>query len=74
MRGSAEADLIQKLFGGKLEVTVVPDCFEKSDARRHKNWLCETFQIAMKCISTIEEMVQNMDDFCRIKKEYVPAN
>ena len=62
--------MCEGLFGGKLEVTVVPDCFEKSDARWQKNCLYETLQIAMKRISTIEEMVQKMDEFCRIKKTH----
>ena len=65
--------MCKELFRGKLEVTVVPDCYEKSDARRQKNCPYGTFQKAMKRISTIEEMVQNMDEFCRIKK-HVPAN
>ena len=46
--------MCKELFGEELEVTVVPDCFEKSDARRQKNYLCGTLQIAMKRISTIE--------------------
>ena len=58
----------EELFGGKLEVTVVPDCYEKSDVRRQKNCLYGTLQNAMKLISTIEEMVQKMNEFCRIKK------
>ena len=58
--------MCEELFGGKLEVTVVPDCFEKSDTRQQKNCLYGTLQIAMKCISTIEEMVQKMDKICRI--------
>ena len=66
--------MCEELFGGKLKVTVVPDCFEKSDARRPKNCLYGTLQIAMKRIFTIEEMVQKMDEFCRIKKKHVPAN
>ena len=49
-------------------MTVEPDSFEKSDARQQKNCLYGTLQIAMKRISTIEEMVQKMDEFCRIKK------
>ena len=43
-----------ELFGGKSEVIVVPDCFEKYDARRQKNCLHGTLQIAMERISTIE--------------------
>ena len=60
--------ICKESFGGKLEVTVVPDCFGKSDARRQKNCPYGTLQIAMKRISTNEEMVQKMDEFCRIKK------
>ena len=59
--------MCEELFGGKLEVTVVPDCYEKSDARRQKNCLYGTLQNAMKRISTIEEMVQKMEEFCRLK-------
>ena len=58
----------EELFEGKLEVTVVPICYKKSDARWQKNCLYGTLQNAMKRISTIEEMVQKMDEFCRIKK------
>ena len=29
--------MCEELFGGKLEVTLVPDCFEKSEARQQKN-------------------------------------
>ena len=50
--------MCEELFGGKLELTVVPDCFEKSDTRQQKNFLYGTLQIAMKRISTIEEMVR----------------
>ena len=60
--------MCEELFGGMLEVTVLPNCFEKSNARWQKKCLYETLQIAMKRISTIEEMVQKMDEFCRIKK------
>ena len=60
--------MCEELFSGKLEVTVVPDCYEKSDARRQKNCLYGTLQYATKRISTIEEMVQKIDEFCRIKK------
>ena len=31
--------MCEELFGGKLEVTVVPDCFEKYDAKQQKNYL-----------------------------------
>ena len=62
----------EELFEGKLEVTVVPDCFEKSDARRQNNCQYGTLQIAMKCISTIDKMVQKMDGFFRIKKKSLP--
>ena len=55
--------MCEELFDGKLEVTVVSDCFEKSDARWQKNYLYGRLQIAMKRISTIEEMVQKMDEF-----------
>ena len=58
----------EELFRRKLEVTVVPDCFEKSGARRQKACLYGTFLIAMKRNSTIEEMVQKMNEFGRIKK------
>ena len=60
--------MCEELFGGKLEVTVVCDCFEKSEAKWQKNSLYGTHQIKMKRISTIEEMVQKMDEFCRMKK------
>ena len=59
--------MCEELFGGNLEVTVVPDCCEKSDAKRQKNCLYGMLQIVMKRISTIEKMVQQMDEFCRIK-------
>ena len=49
--------MCEELFGGKLEVTVVPDCYKKSDARRQKNCLYGTLQNAVQRISTIEEMV-----------------
>ena len=60
--------MCEGLFGGKLEVIVVSACYEKSEARRQKNCLYGTLQNAMKRISTIEEMVQKMDEFCRINK------
>ena len=62
--------MCKELFEGKLEVTVVPHCFKKSDSRRQKNCLCGMLQTAMKRVSTIVEMVQKMDEFCRIKKTY----
>ena len=55
--------MCEELFGGKLEVTVVPDCYEKSDARRQKNCLYGTLPNSMKRIFTIKEMVQKMDKF-----------
>ena len=61
--------MCEELFGEKLEVQVVPDYYEKFDARRQKNCLYGTLQNAMKRISTIEEMVQKMDEFCRMKKK-----
>ena len=61
-------NMCEELFGGKLEVTMVPDCFEKSDTRRQKNCLYGTLHIAIKRISTIEEMVEKMDEFCKIKE------
>ena len=39
--------MCEELFGGKLEVTVVPDCFEQSDASWQKNCLYGMLQIAM---------------------------
>ena len=60
--------MCEELFGGKLKVTVAPDCFEKSEARWQKNCLYRTLHIAMQRIFTIEEMVQKMDEFRRIKK------
>ena len=72
-RNNLNKSMCEKFFGGKLEVSVVPNCFAKSDARWQKDCLYETLQIAMKRISTIEEMVQKMDEFCRIKK-HVPYN
>ena len=65
--------MCEELFAGNLEVTVVPNCSQKSDARWQENCLYRALQIVMKRISTIEEMVQKMDEFCRIK-EHVPAN
>ena len=56
-KNNLNKSMCEELFGGKLKVTVVPNCFEESDARRQKNCLYGTFQIAMKRISTIEEMV-----------------
>ena len=47
--------MCEELFRGKLEVTVVPDCFEKSDTRRRKNYLYGMLQIAMNRISTIDK-------------------
>ena len=47
---------------------MVSDYYEKSDTRRQKNCLYGTLQIAMKRISTIEEMVQKMDEFYMIIK------
>ena len=46
--------MCEELLGRKLEVTVVPDCYEKFDARRQKNCLHGTLQNAMKRIFTIE--------------------
>ena len=60
--------MCEESFGGKLEITVVPDGYEKSDARRQKKCLYGTLQNAMKRIPTIEEMAQKMDESCRIKK------
>ena len=60
--------MCEELFGGKMEVTVMPHCYEKSDARRQKNCLYWILQNAMKSISTIEEMVQKVDEFCRMKR------
>ena len=67
-KNNLNASMCEELFGEKLELMVMSDCFEKSDARRQKNCLYGTLQIAMKRISTIEEIVQKMDEFCRIKK------
>ena len=67
-KNNFNTSMCEELFGGMLEITVVPDCFRKSDARRYKNCLYGTLQIVMKRISTFEEMVQKMDEFCRIKK------
>ena len=67
-KNNLNKSMCEELFRGKLEVTVVPDCFEKSDARRKKNCLYGTLQMAIKHISVIKEMVQKMDEFCRIKK------
>ena len=60
--------MCEELFGGKLEVTVVLDCFEKSDSRRQKNCLYGTLQIAMKRISTVDEIVQKWMNFAGRKK------
>ena len=59
--------MCEELFGGNLEVTLVPDCSEKSEARQQKYCLYGSLQIAMNRISTVEEMVQKMDEFCGIK-------
>ena len=66
--------MCEESFGGNSEVTVVPDCYEKSDARQQKNCLYGTLQNAMNRISTMEKMIQKMDEFCRIKKKHVSAN
>ena len=49
--------MCEKLFGGKLGVTVEPDYGERSDARQQKGCLYETLQIAIKRISRIDEIV-----------------
>ena len=46
--------MCEELFIGKLEVTVVPDCFEKSDARRQKNCLYGTLQKLNALASVIQ--------------------
>ena len=60
--------MCEELFGEKSEVTVVSNCFEKSDARWQKNCRYGTLQITMKRICIIEAMVHKMDEFCRMKK------
>ena len=60
--------MCEELFEENLEVTVLPDCFKKSDARRQKNCPYGVLQIKMKHISSIDEMVQKIDEFCRIKR------
>ena len=67
-RNDLNKSMCEESFGGKLAVTVVPDCFEKSDVRWLKDCLYGRLQIAMKRISMIEEMVQKIDAFYRIKK------
>ena len=57
-----------------MAIIVVPDCFQESDARRQKDYLYGTLQIEIKCISTIAEIAQKMDECRRIKKKHVPAN
>ena len=58
----------RELFGGKLELAAEPDYSERCDARRQKDCLHGMLQIVIKRISAIEEIVQKMDEFCRIKR------
>ena len=60
--------MCEELFGGKLEVTMEPDYSERSDVRRQKDCLYGMLQIVIKRISTIEEMLQKMEDYYRIKQ------
>ena len=68
VKNNLNKNICEELFVEKIKVTVVPDCFEKSDARRQKNCLYRTLQIAMKRISTKNKMVQKNDKFWRVKK------
>ena len=61
--------MCEELFRGKLEVRVLPDYSQRSDARRQNDCLYGTLQMQMKRISKIEEMIQKMDKFCRIKNK-----
>ena len=67
------ADSGNNIKTNDLNETVEPDYSLNADARRIKNFLYGTLHMQMKRISRIEEMVQNIDEFCRIKK-HVPAN
>ena len=71
-KNNLNKSMCEELFGGKLEITVVSDFSGKSDARRQKNCLYETLQIAMK-LATIEKMVQKIDEFFRIKNMFLPT-
>ena len=44
-RNDLNKSMCKELFGGKLKVTVIPDCFEKSDARRKKTAFTGRFRL-----------------------------
>ena len=73
-RNDSNKSMCEELFGGKLEVTVEPVYSKRSNARREKDCLYRTLQIAMKRVPTTTEMILKMDQLCRMEKKHVPDN
>ena len=67
-RNDLNKSICEELFGGKLEVAAESDYSQRSNARQQKDCLYGTFQMQMKLTSRVEEIVQNIHEFCKIKR------
>ena len=61
-KNDSNKSMCEELYGGKLEVTVVPNCFEKSDTRRQKNGLYMFLPIREGIAEVLHKLKQLCED------------
>ena len=59
--------MCEELFEGELDVVEVPDDCEKSQARRHRNWLHQLNERDCYSLQKVMDTLKRMEDFCRTK-------